>query len=103
MFLLLPVVLLLGGSNAFGFTNGGFETGDFTGWDTIGLTRIETAAFETTPKEGTYQAFLKNQTDNSGVLPRPDSELESFFGLAPEVLNTLVGLAGASRKKLIKK
>jgi hypothetical protein len=31
------------------FVNGGFESGDFTGWSTIGETRIETAAFGSGP------------------------------------------------------
>ena len=44
-----------------GFINGGFETGDFTGWSTIGDVSIQTDAFGAGPPQGNYQAFLSNE------------------------------------------
>ncbi|MGZ5000693.1 MAG: hypothetical protein ACXV7F_10365 [Methylomonas sp.] len=42
-------------------TNGGFETGNLSGWDTLGDVSIQTAAsFKTPPNSGTYQAVLTN-------------------------------------------
>jgi len=38
--------------------NGGFETGDFTGWEILGDVSIQTAAFGSGPIEGSYQALL---------------------------------------------
>lgn len=64
--------------------NGGFETGDFTGWSTIGEVSIETAAFGSGPTEGTYEAFL-----STGGLASPVSvgDLETFLGLASGTLD----------------
>lgn len=61
----------------------GFETGDFTGWETLGDTRIETAEFGTGPIEGTYQALLSS---DAGVA---DGELEAFLDLAPGSLDAI--------------
>jgi hypothetical protein len=64
--------------------NGGFETGDFTGWTRIGTTAIKTSSFGTGPTEGTYDALI---TNDSG----PDhTTVESFLGLATNALNSLV-------------
>jgi hypothetical protein len=41
-------------------TNGGFETGDFTGWQTIGDASIQTSSFGSGPTAGTYEAVLTN-------------------------------------------
>ncbi len=63
--------------------NGGFETSDFTGYDTIGDTSVQTSDFGSGPTEGTYQGFLSNA---SGV---PASDLETFLGVSPGSLNGL--------------
>lgn len=60
-----------------GISNGGFESGDFSGWDTIGVTSIETAAFGAGPVDGTYQAFLYAE-DSEFVVPLPPAIL--FLG-----------------------
>jgi subtilisin family serine protease len=68
--------------------NGGFETGDFTGWTTIGITAIKTSSFGQGPTEGTFDALITN-----GSLPGggPDhTVVEPFLGLAPNALATLV-------------
>ncbi len=47
-------------------TNGNFETGDLTGWTSIGLTGAATSSIGVTPTEGTYQAYVDN-TGNGTV------------------------------------
>lgn len=64
--------------------NGGFETGNFSGWTTIGNTSIETSAFGSGPVEGTSQALLS--TEGSTI---SGSGLETFLGLASGSLNDL--------------
>ncbi|GET37592.1 PEP-CTERM sorting domain-containing protein [Microseira wollei] len=64
--------------------NGGFETGNFTGWTTTGNTSIQTSAFGSGPTEGTFQALL-----STGGFTVSDSALETFLGLAPGSLDNL--------------
>ena len=64
--------------------NAGFEVGDFTGWNVIGDTSIETAAFGSNPTEGTYQALLT--TGNNSVT---DADLEAFLGISSGDLDAL--------------
>ena len=64
--------------------NGGFESGDVTGWSAGGDVSVETAAFGTGPTEGTYQAKL-----TSGAFSVSASDLETFLGLASGTLNGL--------------
>ena len=64
--------------------NGSFETGNFSSWQTIGDTTIETAGFGSSPTEGTYQALLTNDGDSV-----TDTDLETFLGLT---LGSLDGL-----------
>ena len=59
-----------------GDENGGFETGDFTAWKTIGDTSIETSDFGVIPTQGEFQALL---TNGSGSVS--DTALENFLGL----------------------
>ncbi|AFZ20509.1 DVUA0089 family protein [Allocoleopsis franciscana] len=63
-------------------TNGSFETGSLTGWNTIGSTEVQTASYGVTPTQGTYQAVL---TNGSGSVT--DSALESFFGWSAGTLD----------------
>lgn len=72
--------------------NGGFETGDLTGWVTIGDASIQTSTFGSGPTKGTYQAVLTNDTleyptdlkNKSYVYPLSGSPavypIEPFFG-----------------------
>ena len=59
-----------------GNDNGGFETGDFIAWKTIGDTSIQTSEFGVIPTQGDFQALL-----TTGFGSVSDTELEDFLGL----------------------
>ncbi|MCL1474338.1 S8 family serine peptidase [Argonema antarcticum] len=65
-------------------SNAGFETGDFSSWETAGVTSIETAAFGSGPTEGTYQASISNAFGSVS-----DAELETFLELTAGSLDDL--------------
>lgn len=66
-----------------GVSNGGFESGDFSDWDTIGVTSIETAAFGSGPVDGVYQAFLYAEDLEFGPeVPLPPAILFLGSGIA---------------------
>ena len=71
--------------------NGGFETGDFTGWQTIGNAQIVDSSYGVAPLGGSYQAIISTI---GGV---SKDELLSFLGLYPGsqvwTLNILSGSA----------
>jgi len=75
-------------------TNGGFETGDFTGWEIMKalydspMAAVTTAAFGSGPAEGTYQALVYTV---DGVFPfgLETRDIESFLGLGAGVLDTV--------------
>ncbi|MDJ0698127.1 hypothetical protein [Mastigocoleus sp. MO_188.B34] len=75
-------------ANNFLVDNGGFETGTFTNWQTIGDTSIETSNFGVIPSSGAFQALLTNGASDSGgsVI---DSDLEQFLGLSSGALDNL--------------
>jgi len=77
-------VLMPGWGQTYPGFNGGFETGNFSSWQTVGDTSIETAGFGSSPTEGTYQALL---TNGGGSVS--DTDLETFLGLT---LGSLDGL-----------
>jgi hypothetical protein len=89
---LLVVVTLL--VTATALSNGGFETGDFTAWTTLGEARIETVAYGSGPTEGTFQALLstagsiEGEGDTTGGAVRLE-ELETFLGLQPGSLDSI--------------
>jgi hypothetical protein len=62
--------------------NGGFEAGNFDGWETLGDTSIETAAFGSGPTEGDFQALLRTSSSN-------EFQLEDFLGLSSGSLASL--------------
>lgn len=66
------------------FVNPGFETGNFTGWETIGNTSIQTAAFGTPTLEGDFHALA-----TTGLSSVSTSNLETFFNLNSGSLNGL--------------
>lgn len=67
--------------------NGGFETGNLTGWTTLGENSIETSAFGITPTQESFQALL-----STGGSSFADSIIEQFLGLNSGSLAQLVAL-----------
>lgn len=63
-------------------TNGSFETGNLTGWNTQGNTSIKTTHSGINPTQGTYQALI---TNGGGSVS--DASLESFLGLSAGALD----------------
>ena len=74
--------------------NGGFELGNFDGWETLGIASIEDSNFNSGPPEGNFQALL--QTDGS-VEPL-DFELNEFLGLPDDTLFDLNAVGGTAIK-----
>ena len=68
--------------------NGGFETGDLSGWSSIGAVTIEDASLGFTPQEGTRYGLIQSHEPLS--TSASVSNLESFFGLT---LGTIQGLS----------
>lgn len=64
--------------------NGSFETGDFSGWSTLGSTKVETAAFGSGPTEGTFQSLLS--TEGTAF---DNSVIEQFLELDAGSLNNI--------------
>lgn len=62
--------------------NGGLETGEFDGYQTIGNTSIQLSAFSSGPAEGNFRALITN-----GVGSASTSSLEAFLELTPESIN----------------
>lgn len=75
--------------------NGSFETGDFSGYSTIGDTSIQKANFGTDLVEGDNHALLSTTSVDgalfniSGIDSVPISNLEPFLGLASGSLSSL--------------
>ncbi len=78
-------------------TNGGFETGNLTGWSSSGAASVVGAGFGSGPTEGSYEAFLST---GAGAQSRPI--IESFLGLPAGTLNSLAGPLFATEGSAIK-
>ncbi|NEO69492.1 hypothetical protein [Moorena sp. SIO3H5] len=66
------------------FKKGGFESSDFTNWQTIGDAIIETEVFGISPTQGSYQALITNGNQSVSI-----AQLESFLGLNTTELDQL--------------
>jgi hypothetical protein len=84
------------GTVSVAVTNGSFEAGNFTGWNTQGNISIKTTHSGINPTQGTYQALL-----NSGSGAVTDSALESFLGLSVGALDGM-GNGNATEGSAIK-
>jgi hypothetical protein len=83
--------------------NGGFETGDFTGWETIGLVQNVGVHGVTPPVEGQRQVFMWSGP-GFGFTPAPTAVLETFLGVAAGTLSTITGTSvrqGAAIKQTV--
>jgi hypothetical protein len=72
-------------------TNGGFETGDYTGWNTLGDASIQTLGTGFNPPQGNDVAFLNNDPSGSNTYDGTAATtnvgaLDSFSGLAAGTL-----------------
>lgn len=68
--IVLCLILVLVPASVFAdaiLTNGGFESGDFTGWSTIGDTLVVNSSFGTAPAGGLYQALITNSSGLGSV------------------------------------
>lgn len=66
------------------FINPGFETGDLTGWSSVGDVLVDDGTWGTAPSEGSFQLLLT-------TLPSPQGSSETFASLGP-----LSGVAAVS-------
>ena len=76
--------------------NGSFESGDFTGWEEIGIAAVGTNAIGVDPTDGIYQAGLVT------VSSARAASIEGFLGLTGGSLSTLgngVANGGAAIKQ----
>ena len=72
-----------------------FESGDFTGFDTIGIATIEDASFGVQPTDGNTQALLS--TGDGFVVPMENVvEIETALNLDPGTLSGLGGTNGSA-------
>ena len=67
-----------------------FESGDFTGFETIGTATIEDASFGVQPTDGNTQALLSNAGGEGAV------EIETVLNLDPGTLSGLGGTNGSA-------
>jgi hypothetical protein len=57
--------------------NGNFETGNLSGWSSLGSAHVETAAFGVSPTEGTYDGYI----ETTGNFTASASAIVPFLGL----------------------
>jgi hypothetical protein len=95
-FLLAPVIAQAD------LINGGFETGNFTGWQTIGDALVVDSTIGTAPAGGTYQALITNAPSRASS----GRHFQSYSGtnsvescpaaLSPDPLSIFLGLPACS-------
>jgi hypothetical protein len=72
-----------------GFINGGVETGDLIGWNSLGQVSVENfGSSGVVPPQGNYQAFLL--THPPGLAGASADSLETFLGLSSGSLDNVV-------------
>lgn len=81
-----------------GVVNGGFETGDLSGWVGTPYATVSVFIAGDPAPEGTYAAFLPS---TYSPVPFPDVAMEAFIGLPPGTLDAL-GMGDAVRGEAIK-
>jgi hypothetical protein len=84
--LLAATLTLVPGAPARALSNAGFESGNFSGWSTVGDVGVVGSEIGRAPTEGSFQALLSNARFSvSGAV------LESALGLAPGSLFAACG------------
>ncbi len=81
-FIGLLILMSFCASPAFALSlgNGGFETGNFTNWQSLGLANVQTAGFGSGPQGGNYQAFL-DTGDGTSLGTATTDAIETFLGI----------------------
>jgi hypothetical protein len=97
--LTLLLILVPGSAFADSIINGGFETGNFTGWSTIGDAIVLTSALGTPPAGGTYQALVTTAPgclfpDSCNVFTYSGNRAFPFFTVIPNPMVDLLGVSG---------
>lgn len=95
----LALILSLPAAAEASVINGGFESGDFSGWQTVGNDVVTTSASGVAPTEGTHQALLNT---NFGVAsPASASQIEMFLDLPGGTLTSMAAIDGGAIKQTI--
>ena len=69
------------------FLSEGFESGDLTGWDSLGAVGVVTSSIGSAPSNGRYAAFLSTEAGHGAVgAAVPAADLETFFNFPPGLL-----------------
>jgi hypothetical protein len=102
--LVLAICLFAHSMPANAITNGGFETGDFTGWSIIGDALVINSSFGTVPPRGSFHALISNAPSDNSFNVNPDNlvafsgtnsvspfEIAPFLGVSPDDWTTLAG------------
>jgi hypothetical protein len=97
--LLSGLLVVASATSVFAIDNGGFETGDFSGWGSIGDALVVDASIGTPPAAPRFQALISNAPSPGTIIAPPDrfnfsgtnavdaEMLEAFFGLPSDTLN----------------
>jgi len=98
--LLSGLVVGASATTAVAVDNGGFETGDLSGWQSVGDVRVVDASFGTPPVAPVFQALIGNGPSPGGNVGNPTNvfsfsginsvnadDLEEFFGLPSSTLD----------------
>ena len=90
--IVLAVMILCPAANAT-LVNGGFETGDFTGWAAIGDASVQSSSFGIIPTEGSVQAILSNAHDFLGGSSGYINPISGFSAVSSSELSTFLSLS----------
>jgi hypothetical protein len=80
--LLIVAFTALAGWTYADVANGGFETGDFTGWETVGAALVVTSTVGSGPTEGTFEAIILTTGDGMSVFTATPAQTAALTGLS---------------------
>lgn len=90
----IPIITLLFSPSLLDaglITNRSFETGDFTGWNTLGITSVVDSGYGVSPTDGSFQALMKA----TSAAPTA-SAIETFLGLSSGRLTEISNANGGT-------